>query len=403
MAVVRALFIREFALLWMGQTLSRLGDNIFRVALNVWLVEKTGSVKVIAAAMSCLIAPMLVFLLLGGVIADKVSRVRIIFASDAVRAATAASITSLALFGRLEVWMICAANVIYGIASAFFRPAYVSLVPELVSDETLNSANSLTAISEEVCGVIGPVIGAFIVTFGSFAAGVGADAVSFAISGACLIPIMLSPHVARHDSIDSPVMSSLSDGLATVLASPWLYCTIMLFALSNITLVAPIAVALPVLVHSRCNGITADVGLVYSAVAIGSVVAGIVVARVKKPRFRGPIAYLALLLDGVMILIVGLPLPFGVVVCAMFVFGAATSVSSLMWFSSLYELIPSAKLGRVSSIDQLGSLIFFPIGCAAAGLLTEHFSVQSVFLWGGGTTIGLVLIMLTRREVRLVD
>src|SRR5262249_22305348 len=139
-SVLRALRHRNFALLWTGQTVSRLGDHLYQIALAWWVLEKTGSAALLGPGVIGQLLPMRLFLLLGGVTVDRFHRPRLMFASDLGRGVVVGVVAALAYAGTLEVWQALVASFIFGFVDAFFYPAYVATVPELVPTDDLPSA-----------------------------------------------------------------------------------------------------------------------------------------------------------------------------------------------------------------------------------------------------------------------
>jgi len=124
MTLFKSLTVRSFALLWSGQQLSALGDSIYRVALAWWVLEKTGSATAMSTIFIFASAPMLVFLLIGGVTVDRYPRARVMLLSDVLRGLLIGIVAVLAFTHRLEVWHIYLVSLLFGIAGAFFGPAY---------------------------------------------------------------------------------------------------------------------------------------------------------------------------------------------------------------------------------------------------------------------------------------
>ena len=155
MSLWRSLLIRNFALLWSGQTISRVGDQLNRIALAWWILEKTGS----AAAMSTVLifssVPMILFALIGGVAVDRFHRPRVMFLSDALRGIVVAVIAWLIWQNTLSLEMLLAFSAIFGIVDAFFQPAFTAAVPAIVPLTERPSANSLTTLSAEFAGIAG--------------------------------------------------------------------------------------------------------------------------------------------------------------------------------------------------------------------------------------------------------
>src|SRR4029079_9359264 len=97
-----ALKVRSFALLWAGQLISRIGDHLYQIILAWWVLEKTGSATMMGILLICSCTPMLLFLLIGGVAADRYPRIQVMVASDLLRGAIVTIVTILALSQRLE-------------------------------------------------------------------------------------------------------------------------------------------------------------------------------------------------------------------------------------------------------------------------------------------------------------
>src|SRR5688500_1142097 len=145
MVLFKSLSHRSFAYLWGGQSISRLGDSLYRIALAWWVLEETGSATAMGTVLVFSSVPMLLFLLVGGVVVDRFPRLRVILMADLLSGTVVAVIAVLAWVGRLEVWHVYIASTIFGFVRAFFFPAYAATVPEVTSLEALPSANSLTS------------------------------------------------------------------------------------------------------------------------------------------------------------------------------------------------------------------------------------------------------------------
>lgn len=402
MAFLRALRIRSFALLWAGQTVSRVGDSLYRIALSWWVLEKTGSALAMGAVAVFSLVPMLLFLLVGGVVVDRLPRFRIMLASDTINAFVVGLIAALAQLHRLEVWHIYAASVVFGLAEAFFYPAYNASVPQIVSADALPSANSLASLSWQLSGVVGPSLGAMVVAMGGTATAFALDSASFLVSAACLFPlrqVVLPATPERGKSLTS----DMREGLATVLASPWLWVSILVFAFINVTDAGPRNIALPFLIHDHLGLGVEALGFVASAFSVGSVAGAVAMGRLRRIRRRGPLAYGAVSLGGALIMLYGLAPSLAFLLICAFAYGVCLSAVTLVWTNTLQEMVPPDKLGRVSSIDALGSFVLMPVGFAAAGWLTDSIGPVRVFLLGGGATVVLALLGLLHRGVRSLD
>ena len=221
------------------------------------------------------------------------------------------------------------------------------------------------------------------------------------MSAACLLPIPAPPH--QPPAASPNITRDLREGLAAVQAQPWLWVTITLAALGNLTAGGPLAIALPFLIK---NTLRADVGLLGlsgSLIALGEVLTSVWLGRYARLRRRGPLAYGALLASGIAVLAYVLPGGRAGLVAGALLFGASMATFGLIWTSTLQELVPGELLGRVSSIDFLGSYALLPVGYALAGWATDAAGAPAVFLIGGIGTIALALLGLAHPEIRRLD
>ncbi|MDQ2805935.1 MAG: MFS transporter [Chloroflexota bacterium] len=402
MHLLTALTYRPFALLWSGQTVSRLGDSLYRVALAWWVLEQTGSAAVMGTVLICSFTPMLLFLLIGGIAVDRFPRVRLMLGSDALRAVVIGTVAALAATHSLAIWHIYVASIVFGFVDAFFQPAYVALVPDLTPAPALPSANALTSLSGQITGVAGPALGAGIVALGGTPVAFALDALSFLLSAACLLPLLgvRVPRAAVTEATN--VWQDLRGGLAAVTASPWLWITIALAAFSNITLSAPVAVALPFLVRDSLHAGVDVLGLLYSSNAVGAIGAALWIGM-RRQRRRGLRAYGAWAISGLALVGFGLSLPVPVMVVLAALNGAMLMVFGLIWTHTLQELVPRDLLGRVSSVDILGSFALLPVGFGIAGWATDHWGAPLVFIIGGALTTILIALGLAHPAIRRLD
>jgi len=403
MNFIRAFRSRPFALLWAGQTISRLGDSLYRIALAWWVLEETGSAEAMGKVLLFSFAPMLLFLLVGGVVVDRLPRLRVMFAADLVNGAVVGVLAYLAATGRLEVGHVYAASAVFGLAEAFFFPAYNASIPQIVPAEALPSANSLTSLSWQLSSVVGPALGAAIVATAGVPAAFALDSVSFFVSAMFLVPILRVIAAPRAGEVRPSGMADLRQGLGLVLAKPWLWVGIGVFAFINVTDSGPRNVALPFLVHDNLGLEVGALGLVSGITAAGSVLSAIYLGRKKRLRRRGWLAYGGVILGGMMLMVYGLAPGLGWLMMAAVVYGMAFSATGLVWTNTLQELVPTEALGRVSSIDALGSFVLMPLGFYFAGVVTDAYGASTAFLLGGAATIALALLALSHPAVRTLD
>ncbi|MBI3286560.1 MAG: MFS transporter [Chloroflexi bacterium] len=403
MALFRALQHRPFALLWSGQTISSLGDSVYRIALAWWVLEETGSATAMGVVLIFIFAPMLLFFLLGGVAVDRFPRARLMLVSDFLRGVVVGAIGLLVMADALDLGHIYLASIVFGLVDAVFQPAYTALVPEITPRESLPSANSLTTLSHQLAGIGGPALGATLVGAGGTGVAFAADGLSFFISGACLLPLTGLSVANLSGPGRRGVLKDLREGFDTVFGSAWLWITIALFALVNVTQGGPFHVALPFLVKDHLKADVGTLGLLYSTFSLGFVLGAVWLGRLTRIPRRGLLAYSSTVTSGLMTLALGLPIPILGIFLAAFVRGVAYSAFGLIWTNTLQELVPRERLGRVSSIDYLGSFVLLPIGYGIAGVATDVAGPALVFVIGGALTVGLALLGLAHPSIRNLD
>jgi MFS family permease len=403
MSLFRSLKHRSFALLWAGQTLSRVGDFVYEIALAWWVLEKTGSAETMALVLVFSITPSILFLLLGGVAVDRLPRIALMLFSDIGRALTALIVAVLAFSGQLQVWHVFAASLFFGFVMAFFQPAYAAVVPQIVPQDDLPSANALTSISANLGRVAGPALGAAIVGWFGSSTAFAINGVSFVISAILLIPLLFMDIPRPTRSEESHVLQDLREGFTAVIAKPWLWISILVFSLVNVTLMGPYSVAMPFLVSDFMQADVNRLGLLYSIFPIGFVIGGVWLGRYQKLPRRGVLMYVTLALGAIMLGLFGFHMPLWILIAAALVNGIALQFGALAWTHLLQEKIPNEQLGRVSSIDAMGSMGLMPVGMALAGWATATLGPALVFIAGGALTAFVGIAAILHPAIRELD
>jgi hypothetical protein len=202
------------------------------------------------------------------------------------------------------------------------------------------------------------------------------------------------------------MLADVREGWVYIAGSAWLTVTILIPALGNIGWTGAYGVALPKLVADVYHQGVGLLGGISAANALGSIVGLLFIAQIKL-RHRGIVCFSLNILASIALAAFGLPWPetlLPVLACgASAVVGFCLEAFNAVWLGSVQTLVPTDKLGRVFSLDALGSLAMLPIGYALAGTVTDHWSAAWVFVGGGALNLGLSLIALTLRGVREFD
>jgi MFS family permease len=405
--IFRSLAYRPFTFVWTGQVFSRLGDFLYQIALAWWVLEKTGSAMAMAAILIFTSAPMIIFSLAGGVVVDRYPRLYVMLISDLLRFGIVLLVSVLAFSDQLAIWHMYALSLMLGLVDAFFNPAYTASVPELVPEADLPSANTLTSLSLQIGRIAGPPLGAAIIAVGGLSLAFALNALTFLLSAVLLLPVLttgLPTNPSSNDaSAEKSILSEIKEGIQTVIALPWLFISILIFAIINVSLVGPYDVALPFLVKDELNGDVQMLGLLYALFPVGYVLGSLWMGKKTQLRQRGRYIYGGAIVGGLMLAALGLPVGFGWLAIAALINGAAIEVCNLAWIHSLQQLVPREKLGRVASIDSLGAYVLVPVGISLAGFGTEALGASSVLLLGGGITVLACVLALCHPAIRRLD
>lgn len=424
----RALRWRPYALLWSGQTVSALGDGAFFTAMPWTVLLLTHSATAMGLVAIAEMLPRVAFLLVGGVTADRLPRRLILLWSDAGRGIAVFAVAALAWIGTLQLWHIIALGLLFGLADGFFMPAYNAIPPQLVPEEDLPSANSLTSLGRQMSVLVGPALGAFFIAVTGVRGAFLFDGLTFVFSAGCLLAMGTLPKpgaVPVVASVAAPAERSLMEaaerkgesdgegfiaqareGFRYILSSTWLWVTILLAAIGNMCWTGTLSVAAPKLISDFYHSGVWLLGALQIATAVGSIAATLVVGNLRHLRWRGPTAYLGILVSSLALASLGLPLPLPPVVQVAVggaLIGVGLGIFEPIWLTTLQQLVPAEKLGRVSSVDWLGSLVMSPLGMGLAGVLTDRVGAGMVFFAAGLLNTALALIGLSVRGIRELD
>lgn len=383
---------------WLGQSVSALGDRVTAVALPGVVLSLGGGAVDLARLAAWSTGAQLALLLIGGVLVDRLPRRAVLLAMDGVRAVLLAVTAWLLAQGNMSITALLALSAALGACSALFYPATASILPELVDDEQLVSANALRNLSNQLSGVIGPALGGTLVALGGASFALGLDALTFAL-GALGLFLMRPRTRTVQDTPSRPLWREFLEGFRLILASTWLWLTVALFALVNIFFGGLNVVVLPLYAREVLGG-AQNLGWLYAAQALGAVLAALILGRLVKVRRRGVVAYTAVVGQGLAVALLALSGSLPTAMLALLVSGAGVTVFAVLWEATLQERVPNEALGRVASVDMLGSIALLPLGFMLLGQGVEALGVRGSALGCGLLIALLALLGLLTRAVR---
>jgi MFS family permease len=356
-----ALREREFRLIFLGQSVSLLGDGVVAVALAFAVLDLTGSASDLGFVFAARAVPLVTLLLVGGVFADRLSRRSVMVAADIARCSSQGLTAGLLISGHARIWELAALQVVHGAATAFFNPASTGLIPMTVSAARLQQANGLRALSMSGASIAGPALGGLLVATVGAGWAMAADASSFAISAAFLVQLRLP---AQDRMPAQSFVRELRDGWDEFRSRTWVWVFATWAGLGNLG--TSVFGVLGATIAKQSLGGAGAWALIVTALGAGAVAGSVIAVHV---RLRRPMASAALGLGSFALPVaaLALELPAPVIAAGALFAGTASMLANTLWETALQRHIPATTLSRVSAYDWFGSMAFVPIGYALAG------------------------------------
>jgi hypothetical protein len=409
--VLRPLRVRDFRLLWVGLTVSLIGDGMYAVAM-AWQVyeDLDASPAAFAAIGAAWTIPQLLLLLVSGALSDRMDRRRLMIAGDLLRLVVIAAIGVLSLSGRLTIPLLILLVLPYGMGAALFGPAFHAIVPTIVPEDLLVPANSIGQVVRPVAlTIVGPLLGGVMIGFGTGWAFL-VDAATFAVSAVAVFMIRTRTApggVGEHGRL----RDDITTGIRYVRSVRWILLGLLAGTVSLFCVWGPWETLVPFVVSDQLDGSGIDLALVFGAGGVGSVLVGVTMAqRGGLPRRPTTVMYIAWAIG------MGMTAGFGIVttvpqaMLVAFVAEAAIAMLVVIWFTLLQRLVPGDLLGRVSSLDWMITIAGAPVSFLIVGPAAGWFGADAVLIAAGvlGAASTLIFMLLPGardpdRDPRIVE
>jgi MFS family permease len=373
---------RDFRLLWSAMCISLLGDGAFLVALAWQVYALSDAPTALAVVGIAMTVPTIAFLLVGGVASDRLDRRSILIAADLGRGLAVGLMAMLAIGGWLELWHLIVLAAVYGTGSAFFAPAFDAFVPDVLSGERLAQANALDQLVRPVAlRLAGPALGGVIVGAGGASSAFALDAASFGVSCAVLLRVHAPSRAGTVPA--GSVIQDLRAGWRYVRERSWLWATFASAAVAYLLFMGPVEVLLPYVVKHPLQGGATDLGMVFAAGGLGSVICAVAVGQRGLPRRDMTVMYVAWTLATLAVAGYGLASAIWQLMLASLAFNALETTGTIIWATVKQRHVPGHLLGRVSSLDWLISIGLLPLSFALTGPAAAAFGAQATLVGAG--------------------
>jgi len=384
LAVLRYRDVRIFV---SARFISLLGSAIAPIALVFAVLDVSDQAGAVGTVLAARSIPNIVFLLIGGVISDRLPRHLVLVVANTVCAVTQGLAAALVLSGHVTIWQLAAIEAVNGVAAAFVMPALTGILPSIVDRADLPQANAVSGFARSVAMIGGGAVAGVIVGFSGPGIGLAVDAVTFLV-GAYLLARLSLPRIER---TANSVLTDLRVGWTEFVSRQWVWVIVLGFCLLNVIFVACYRTLGPVIADDTFG--RTGWGVASACFGAGLILGGILMIRVK-PRYPLRIGMFGILLGAPIMVVLALA-PNTILVAAMsFLVGVSYEIFGIGWETALGQHIPLDKLSRVSSYDMLGSIVAVPVGQLAVGSIVAAAGITAVELYGAALYVAITLATL---------
>ncbi len=373
---------RNFMLVWAGQTISVMGDSLFQIALMWWVLEKTGSVALMATVAIIVALPTIILGPFAGTYVDRVDKRALLIFMDWGRGILLLFPAFLLYLQSLELWHVYILAILLASMTTFFNPALNSFIPLIVQKDSLTRANSLTQFSRNLSGVLGPALGGILMAF--FGAGLVLflDSLTFLFSALAIILVKVSLIRKLEEAEAKHFFADLWDGLKYIRNESIIFGTMILFSLINF-FIAPIGIFLPVMVKDVLKMGPEGFGFLTSSISVGMLLGTMFLGIKGEIKKKGLFIIKSIIVGGLALAVFGISKSFlaSILILALAgIFFSFVNVTALVVFQTK---IPHAKQGRV--FGTLSTVVWGlrPISLGLIGVLAELIQVQWVIFFSG--------------------
>lgn len=382
--------------LFLARTISNIGNGVMPIALAFGILAlPEGSPTALSLVLAAQAVPLILMLPLGGVIADRFGRARVIAVTDIILSGVVAGIASLFLTGTATVGLLAGLTFVTGILNALWYPAFSGLVPDVVAEEHLQPANAYLSVASNGGLILGNACGGLLVAGLGSGVAIVIDAASFLVAGLLVLSFR---NVSEPHHSGQSMLGDLLQGWQVFVSFRWVVVIVLAFSFIVMVLRGAEEVMGPVLAleeYGGARGWAVVLGMQSLGLLLGALTASRV--RVARPMLFGMLVVFTL---PAWLVSLALALPLWAVSLGSFAWGLSIELFAVLWFTALHRSIPREALSRVGAYDAMGSLMFGPIGLALAGPLIALVGLRTGFLIAAAVATLAILAALASRAVR---
>ncbi|WP_441249591.1 MFS transporter [Kitasatospora sp. McL0602] len=390
---------RDFRWFFIGYATSLFGSSMAPVAVAFAVLDSGGSGTELGWVMAGRILPIVLVLLAGGVVADRLGSRRVMLTADLLRCAVQAVFAAVLMAGHPSVWAMAVLVTVWGVGEGFFLPALSGLVPDLVRRQSgLSDANTLLGLARSVTTVAGPAAAGIITATQGPGTVLVVDAASYAVCAVALARLSAPARTAVEEP-ESP-LADLRRGWSEFRSRTWLWTTTVQMGLFNLLVWAPFLVLGPLIAHQQLGGARVW-GLVMAAYGAGAVLGGLAMLG-RRPRRPLAVATVATLGWALPSAALAAHAPVAGTALAALLAGVGAAVCETLYATTTQHHVPPDVRARVSSFGALGAFVLGPVGLAAAGPIAARTGTSSVLAFGALWQLAAGAVVLAVPAVRTV-
>lgn len=392
---LRPLRHRDYRLLIGATALSMFATGTWTIVMVFQVIAIDDNPTALSAVASCFSGGLFAFALVGGVVADRVSKRMVITLVQGVNLLAVTAVCALAFMDVIRLWHLAVASALLGAGAAFFYPAYSAYLPSILPADDLLAANGMEgALRPTLQQAIGPALGGMVV--GAWIPAAGAAVTAVLHGSAFVLVLLLRPQAGARANAAAGgkrpgMLRDLREGFVFTLRTPWLLWTLLFACLMLLVTMGPIEVLLPFITRDRFADGERTFGLLLTAFGAGGAVGSLAISSRPLPR-----RYLTVMVIGwgagtLPLAVIGHIASFWVMAASLFVIGFTGGMGMVIWGTLLQRRVPPTMIGRVASLDFFVSIALMPLSVAVAGPLSTVVPTPVIFTAAG--VIPLLLAM----------
>lgn len=387
----------DFRWLMGGRVTASLGNAVAPVALGFAVLDLTGSVTDLGLVVAARSSANVLLLLVGGVLADRLPRARLMWGSALAASLTQAVVAVTVLGGTASVGLLAALSAVNGAVSAMAYPASSAVTPQTVPADVVRPANALLRLGVNGAMVAGAALGGLLVAAVGPGWGIAVDAATFAVAALCFARVQAARTAAAHRTSSSRPLADLREGWSEFWSRTWVWAVVLQFMVVNACLTGSVAVLGPAVADQTFG--RRLWGLALAAETLGLVAGGLVALR-WRPRRALALGVLCTAVTALPLLVLAGAPRAPLLVAALFVAGVAIEQFAVAWDVSLQQHVPADRLARVYSYDAVGSFVAIPVGQALIGPVAGAVGPARTLQAAAVLVVVVTAATLTSRSVR---